>query len=44
MSAKRISFPVGDFVGDDEVMAMVGHHVDAVSPGKGRKVSAEIRP
>ena len=40
MSVKRILFLVGDYVEDYETMvpfqalAMVGHHVDAVSPGK----------
>jgi len=50
MSAKKILFLVGDFVEDYEVMvpfqamAMVGHQVDAVSPGKraGQSVATAV--
>ncbi len=50
MSAKKILMLVGDFVEDYEVMVpfqaltMVGHHVDAVCPGKskGEKVRTAV--
>jgi len=50
MSAKKILFLVGDFVEDYEVMvpfqamAMVGHQVDAISPGKtaGQSVATAV--
>ncbi|NLI26336.1 MAG: protease, partial [Acetobacter sp.] len=50
MSGKRILILAGDFVEDYEIMVpfqmllMVGHHVDVVSPGKkaGEKIATAI--